>query len=771
MKDFFISYNQADVHWAEWIAWQIESTGLSTVLQSWDFRPGSNFALEMHMAAQEAERTIAVLSPSYLKSPFTLSEWAAAFAVDPTGSHHKLLPVRVRECDPKGILQQIVYIDLVGMSEENAKKSLLAGIDRNRRKPLISPTFPASPTLETEASPSVTRDRSAPIRLLHLSDLHLGQDRNEVFQRSAYVSLAESLIKDGHIDFVLVTGDLTFRGDLKGFDSARVVLAELLERLDISAENRCFVVPGNHDVQWSEIGPADGLILGKLDSEETVAKVLSHSQTMSLLGARLASFYQFTELMFGRSRAWRSQRPWRVDKVDMAGSLVAVIQLNSAWSLGPPSSSVPILGEFQVRDALTAAADCTMRFWLVHHPLSALENRERDRIARILSETDGIDLVFCGAAHGSNSAMVQHESFIEVSAGWNVRGSSSSVLPDFFCNVIEIDQSSGTLKVIPLQFLHNQSGWVRPPLDGKAMQLPGPQVVRQKMALPTMSAKAESRDASVVEAIRSRNVDAIATIKTLSGELFKKEVLPRPILIITATEVELRAALSYMQPKKRKRAICRGHIGHETYYLGRFGAQDAILTMCGTGAMGRDSVILATQEAVSLFSPKGIVMVGIAFGGNKNKQSLGDVLVASQVISYEQQRVGEKQVIQRGIIVETGPTLLNRIRQSLDWEFVTPDGQQAKIIIGPILSGEKLVDNASYKESLFNSFPQAIGGEMEGAGLYAAAARSGVEWIVVKGICDWADGTKTDNAQSLAAASAASLVHHVLSDSSVLESM
>jgi hypothetical protein len=57
MKDFFVSYNKADA-WAEWIAWQLEEAGYSTVIQAWDFRPGSNFVLEMHRAAQEAERTV-----------------------------------------------------------------------------------------------------------------------------------------------------------------------------------------------------------------------------------------------------------------------------------------------------------------------------------------------------------------------------------------------------------------------------------------------------------------------------------------------------------------------------------------------------------------------------------------------------------------------------------------------------------------------------------------------------------------------------------------
>src|SRR6266568_366813 len=95
VADFFISYTGVDRGWAEWIAWELEEVGYTTVLQAWDFRPGSNFVLDMLRAA-EAQRTIAVLSPDYLTGLYTQAEWAAAFVQDPTSEHGVLLPVRVR---------------------------------------------------------------------------------------------------------------------------------------------------------------------------------------------------------------------------------------------------------------------------------------------------------------------------------------------------------------------------------------------------------------------------------------------------------------------------------------------------------------------------------------------------------------------------------------------------------------------------------------------------------------------------------------------------
>jgi hypothetical protein len=115
--DFFVSYSSADRPWAQWIAWELEHVGYTLIVQAWDMQPGSDLVLEIDQATRVAERTIAVLSPAFAQSPYTRAEWAAAFARDPTGTDRRLVPVRVREFDPDGLLAQIVYVDVVGLSE------------------------------------------------------------------------------------------------------------------------------------------------------------------------------------------------------------------------------------------------------------------------------------------------------------------------------------------------------------------------------------------------------------------------------------------------------------------------------------------------------------------------------------------------------------------------------------------------------------------------------------------------------------------------------
>jgi tetratricopeptide (TPR) repeat protein len=144
--DFFVSYTGADQAWAEWIAQQLEAAGYTTLLQAWDFRPGSDFVHQMQQATSSAQRTVAVLSPAYFGSRFGEAEWRAAFARDPTGELGLLVPVRVQDCQPPGLLASRVYVDLVGLEEEAAAARLRAGIQQGRTRPPGRRPFPGQAT-------------------------------------------------------------------------------------------------------------------------------------------------------------------------------------------------------------------------------------------------------------------------------------------------------------------------------------------------------------------------------------------------------------------------------------------------------------------------------------------------------------------------------------------------------------------------------------------------------------------------------------------------
>jgi len=99
-------------------------------------------------------------------------------------------------------------------------------------------------------------------------------------------------------------------------------------------------------------------------------------------------------------------------------------------------------------------------------------------------------------------------------------------------------------------------------------------------------------------------------------------------------------------------------------------------------------------------------------------------------------------VTPRGDKVSASPRLLQRFRNArLDW-------QTANDYFGLVLSGEKLIDDEEFVRELLSREPEAIGGEMEGEGLYVSCLTAKKDWILVKAVCDWADGRRAKIRQS-----------------------
>src|SRR5215211_3205101 len=140
--DFFVSYTSADRAWAEWTAWQLEADGYQVVVQAWDFTPGHDWVHEMQQATTRAGRIVAVLSAAYLRSGHGEAEWRAFYAKDPGGERGLLLPVRVSEVEPPGLLTTRIYVDLIGLDTNSARAALLAAARGARGKPTEEPEFP-----------------------------------------------------------------------------------------------------------------------------------------------------------------------------------------------------------------------------------------------------------------------------------------------------------------------------------------------------------------------------------------------------------------------------------------------------------------------------------------------------------------------------------------------------------------------------------------------------------------------------------------------------
>ena len=247
------------------------------------------------------------------------------------------------------------------------------------------------------------------------------------------------------------------------------------------------------------------------------------------------------------------------------------------------------------------------------------------------------------------------------------------------------------------------------------------------------------------------------------GPYASDEMLQADVLLVTVAEVETMAVFRSFS------IVGRHFVGDKTYYdLGEVGGAKVFLVQSEMGVEGRGGAILAIQRAIDILSPSAVIMVGIAFGADPNKQRIGDILVSQQILDYDLQRVSSGPdhrlvIIARGNKVAASPRLLSRFRAgAMAWKKAN---EPANVEFVLVLSGAKLVDHQDFREQLRAFGSYTIGGEMEGAGLYVAAQRNRVDWILVKAICDWADGNKSSNKatrQKLAATDAVRFTNYVI---------
>ena len=241
------------------------------------------------------------------------------------------------------------------------------------------------------------------------------------------------------------------------------------------------------------------------------------------------------------------------------------------------------------------------------------------------------------------------------------------------------------------------------------------------------------------------------------------------VLLVTATDVETLAVLDWAKANNRKEnnRDVQPYYGDRTYYeLGTIGGAKTFMVRSETGSGGPGGSLATTKTAIEELKPWAVIAVGIAFGVNSQKQQIGDILISETMYDYGgtwrvgTDSLGQPKTISRVLHVPSSPKLLGRFRDGiLAWK------EKEKIRLGPILSGPNLVDNIDYRNELLKLQPEAIGGDMEGSGLFGAAYNCNVDWIVVKAICDFADGKKHEDKearQQEAARNAASFVFFVL---------
>lgn len=225
------------------------------------------------------------------------------------------------------------------------------------------------------------------------------------------------------------------------------------------------------------------------------------------------------------------------------------------------------------------------------------------------------------------------------------------------------------------------------------------------------------------------------------------------VLLVTATKVETQALLKVAEEQGVGRPQFVSKDRYVALELGWLNSARLIAVQCEPGSVGPSAAQAVIGDAISDFKPKAVILGGIAFGAKPDKQKLGDVLLSKMVVEYERAKIKEGVTIPRSQRIESSPKLLSVFRAAEATWRDTP------VHVGTLLTGEKLIDDKPFVTGLLKLEPEAIGGEMEGAGLVAAAERAKVDWIIAKAIVDWGyeKSTSSSDAQQYGAARSAFL--------------
>ncbi|MEU1309228.1 TIR domain-containing protein [Streptomyces cinnamoneus] len=394
--DFFISYSPADERWASWIAWTLEEAGYRTVIQAWDFVPGTNFVDFMDRGVSESAAVIAVLSRNYERSRYGRMEWQAALRADPDAPERRLITVRVEDIPVEGLLATITYVDLVGVQDTAAARDLLLtrvghALD-GRARPDRHPGFPGRPPAPARPAPSVAphpagrqpgspgwagrRRPAAPpayprategqharesVSVLHLAGPCFGRGADPAeLQAAVWGDLVELTDAGAPApDLLVVTGDLTASGSPRECDQALTFLTGLRSRLGLAAD-RLAVVPGGQDVSQA----ACRAYFSTCEADEMQPRPPYWPKWRHY--ARL-----FQELYQGLDAVFDSDQPWSLFPVPALHTVVAGLNSSMAYS-HRPDDQYGLLGPEQAAWFAQALRPYEQEGWLrlgaLRHP-------------------------------------------------------------------------------------------------------------------------------------------------------------------------------------------------------------------------------------------------------------------------------------------------------------------------------------------------------------------------------------------------------------------
>lgn len=221
-------------------------------------------------------------------------------------------------------------------------------------------------------------------------------------------------------------------------------------------------------------------------------------------------------------------------------------------------------------------------------------------------------------------------------------------------------------------------------------------------------------------------------------------------VVTSSEETQLLTALRSLQIRYVKATHDR--LG-KYYNLGAIGSQRVIAVRTRLGPFGYGGSAGSAIYWTAGTGATSVILVGMAFGAYPKRQELGDVLVSTAIVPYDRKRVSTAP--DSDILAGSRPYTID---YAVDGRYLSKqtlverlmgrrtDDLGFNVFFGALLSGGAAIHSGDYRDELLYAVPDGddpiVGGEMEGVGLLSISPADDRSWIIVKGICDFADANR-----------------------------
>jgi len=274
-----------------------------------------------------------------------------------------------------------------------------------------------------------------PIRILHLSDLHM----TSISKPEEMLGPLCSDLKDRRsglgvrkLDYLVISGDISDRGQQVEFEVARKLISGIISEFGLDAE-KCIVVPGNHDINW------DVSVYDWITKRRVRRDVIGTDACKEEGGGYLVRTDRYNERLKSFSDDFHHtlvQRPYPLEPENQGLEFyfpydsLQFICLNSCFEIDEHFPERASINKSAVAEGLRRAdiaarnegiQDRTFRLAVFHHPVTGNDKIKDDAFLSQLQRA-GVKIILHGHVHEDRADLI---GYIEPTTRIHIVGAGS----------------------------------------------------------------------------------------------------------------------------------------------------------------------------------------------------------------------------------------------------------------------------------------------------------------------------------------------------------